>query len=80
METEIAPTNGQPPGCKRKSENKAVRPKKPKLDLTGSTRTVYVDLEVFKTKEIPFQISQLGAIEDKPNNPKKFFRAMLAPR
>jgi len=67
-------------GCKRKSENAAKKAKKPKIDLSGSTRTVFVDVEVFKSQQVPFQISQIGAIEDKPTNPKKFFRPIQSPK
>jgi len=62
---------------KRKSQLKgSVAPKRAKLDLTGSTRAVYVDVAVFSSQDIPSQLVQLGAVEDKPNHPKKFFRAI----
>jgi len=55
-------------------------PKRSKLDLSGSLRTVYLDLAIFSSKDIPAHICQIGAVEDKPNNPKKFFRAVYHPK
>lgn len=66
-------------GAKRKSDNSTNgENKKPKTDPVGSTRNVFVEVEIFKSNQVSAHLTQIGAIEDRPTNPRKFFRPLCS--
>jgi len=66
-------------GSKRKTDNSTNgENKKAKIEITGSTRNVFVEVEIFKSHQVSSHLTQIGAIEDRPTNPRKFFRPMTS--
>ena len=60
-------------GAKRKFDNSTNgENKKPKTDPIGSTRNVFVEVEIFKSNQVSAHLTQIGAIEDRPTNPRKW--------
>jgi len=68
-------------GSKRKNDNSTNgenKKTKTELPVTGSTRNVFVEVEIFKSHEVSAHLTQIGAIEDRPTNPRKFFRPLTS--
>eukprot|EP00092_Neocalanus_flemingeri_P003100 GFUD01003312.1.p1 GENE.GFUD01003312.1~~GFUD01003312.1.p1 ORF type:complete len:1263 (-),score=415.62 GFUD01003312.1:210-3998(-) len=74
IETPMDTTSSESISSKRKLDNSTNGDsKKPKTDI-GSTRNVFVEVEIFKSHDVSAHLTQIGAIEDRPTNPRKFFR------